>query len=86
MEQEVIILQMILFILCGLTAIALLIFILRKNQQDIDYNKYITMMKEQTEFNLETLNKGNKKIDNLEERILICKKKLRMKLFYTKKP
>ena len=85
MEQEVIFLQMILFILCGLTGIAILIFILRKNQQDIDYNKYIVMMKEQTEFNLETLNKGNKKIDDLEEKILNCKRKLRMKLFYNKK-
>lgn len=61
MDSKVAILQMILFILCFLGGIAILIFVLRKNGQGIDYDKIITLMKKQTEENLDALNEGNKK-------------------------
>ena len=68
MDSKVAILQMILFILCFLGGIAILIFVLRKNDQGIDYDKIITLMKKQTEENLDALNEGNKKIDKIEEK------------------
>ena len=81
MDSKVAILQMILFVLCFLGGITILIFVLRKNDQGIDYDKIITLMKKQTEENLEALNEGNKKIDKIESKILDCKKKLKMELF-----
>lgn len=84
MEENVAFLELILFILCGISGIAILIFVLRKNDQGIDYDKYIILMNEQIKENLEILDKGNKKIDKTEKRILECKRKLGMKSFYKK--
>lgn len=74
-------LQYIFFGLCGISGIVILIFILRKYEDNIDYNKIINMLNEEQKKDLETLNKGNKKIDKLESEILKYKKKLGMKLF-----
>lgn len=52
----------------------------KKSDNDINYDKIIEMMKQQTEKNLETLKDVNKKINKIESKIL-KKKELGMKLF-----
>ena len=42
-------LQLLLFGLCGLDGVAILIFVLRKNDQDYDYDKIIKELNEQKE-------------------------------------
>lgn len=79
MEKAVAI-QIIFFILCILSGIVSLIFVLRKNDSGPDYDKIIYEMKKQTEDNLKELEEGNKKIDDIERKIWKCKKKLRYKL------
>lgn len=74
-------LQFLLFILCGLGGIAILIFVLRKQDQGLDYDRIIKELNEQKEFNLKTLEDGNKEIDKIESKILDCKKELKFKLF-----
>lgn len=74
-------LQFLLFILCGLSGIAILIFVLRKQDQGLDYDRIIKELNEQKEFNLKTLEDGNKEIDKIESKILDCKKELKFKLF-----
>jgi len=53
-----------------------LIFYLRNNEEEIDYDKYIKLMKEQTKNNLDILNTGNKVISKLNNKIYNYKKKL----------
>ncbi len=53
-----------------------IILYLRNNEEEIDYDMYIKLMKEQTENNLSILAKGNKEITKLNNKILNCKKKL----------
>ena len=78
-------LQFLLFILCGLGGVAILIFVLRKQDQGLDYDKIIKELNEQKEINLEILNEGNKEIDKIERKILECKKELHLPLFKRKK-
>lgn len=79
METEVVI-QIIFFVLCFLSGIVLIIFILRSEDSGIDYDKIIEEMKQQTQDNLNVLEEGNKKIDKIEKKIWNCKKKLGFKL------
>lgn len=74
-------LKIVLFLLWGLGAIAIIIFIIRKNSPDTDYYKIIAELNEQEEKDLKTLEEGNKEIDRIEKEILECKKKLGFKLF-----
>jgi len=74
-------LKIVLFLLWGLGAIAIIIFIVRKNSPDTDYYKIIAELNEQEEKDLKTLEEGNKEIDRIEKEILECKKKLGFKLF-----
>jgi len=74
-------LKIVLFLLWGLGAIAIIIFILRKNSPDTDYYKIIAELNEQEEKDLKTLEEGNKEIERIEKEILECKKKLGFKLF-----
>lgn len=74
-------LQFFLFILCGFGGIAILIFILRKNDNGYDYNRILRELNEQKEFNLKAIKDGNKKIDKIESEILACKKELGIRLF-----
>lgn len=78
-------LQFLLFILCGLGGIAILIFVLRKQDQGLDYDKIIKELNEQKETNLKTLKEGNKEIDKIEQKILECKKELHLPLFKKRK-
>lgn len=85
MNEIIVILQILLFGLCVLGGIAVLIFALKKWDNGIDYDRIIRELNEQEEKDLDIINKGNKQIDELESKILDCKKKLGFKLFKTKK-
>ena len=85
MNEIIVILQILLFGLCVLGGIAVLIFALRKWDNGIDYDRIIRELNEQEEKDLDIINKGNKQIDELESKILDCKKKLGFKLFKRKK-
>lgn len=78
--EEVAIIQIIFFTLCLLSGIVIIIFVLRTNDSGLDYDKIIDEMKQETEDNLKELKEGNKKIDKIERKIWICKKKLGLKL------
>ena len=73
--------ETILLILCVLGIIPVIIFFLRKNQSDVDYYKVIRELNEQEEQNLDELALGNKEINNIEKKILECKKELKIRLF-----
>lgn len=85
MREILIILQILLFGLCVLGGIAVLIFALRKWDSGIDYDRIIRELNKQEEKDLDIINNGNKQIDELESKILDCKKKLGFKLFRRKK-
>lgn len=74
-------LRIVLAILCIIAIAPVIVFFVRKNQPEVDVYKIIKMCDDKMEEDLETLNQGNKKIDEIEKKILICKKKLNMKLF-----
>lgn len=79
--NELAFLQIMLFGLCVLGGISVLIFGLRQCDDDIDYDRIIRELNEREEKDLDIINRGNKQIDELESRILECKKKLGLKLF-----
>lgn len=85
MNEIIVILQILLFGLCVLGGIAVLIFALRKWDNGIDYDRIIRELNEQEEKDLDIINRGNKQIDELESKILDCKRKLGFKLFKRKK-
>ena len=85
MNEIIVILQILLFGLCVLGGIAVLIFALRKWDNGIDYDRIIRELNEQEEKDLDIINQANKQIDELESKILDCKKKLGFKLFKRKK-
>lgn len=74
-------LQFLLFILCGFGGVAILIFVLRKQDQGYDYDRIIRELNEQKDDNLNTLDIRNKEIDKIESQILECKKELHLPLF-----
>ena len=78
---KIIFLEIILGVLCLLGIVAVIIFFIRKNDKGIDIDKLIRQFNEQKESDLKTLEYGNKKIDEIERKILTCKKKLKMQLF-----
>ncbi len=73
--------QFILFGLCLICGIAILIFVLRNNDKGLDYDKIIRKLNERKELDLDILSIKNKEINKIEEKILVCKKELNMKLF-----
>lgn len=85
MNEIVVILQILLFGLCVLGGVVVLIFALRKWDDGINYDRIIRELNEQEEKDLDIINKGNKQIDELESKILDCKKRLGFKLFKRKK-
>ena len=74
-------LQFLLFTLSGLAGICVLIFVLRQHDTGYDYDKIISELNKQKENDLQILKDGNKEINEVEEKILECKKELKMKLF-----
>lgn len=79
--MEITKLQIILFGLCALSGVAIIIFALRKNDKEIDYDRIIRQLNNQKVQDLNNLDRRNKEINKIEEKILKCKKKLNMKLF-----
>ena len=79
--EVIIFLEIILGILCLFGVIAIIIFFVRKNDKGIDVDTWIKNANNQMSEDLKLLELGNKKIDEIEKKILICKKKLNMTLF-----
>lgn len=73
--------QIIFFIILIFVTILFLIIVFSPKNDTTDYEKLYRMYVEESEQNLNTLNIKNKEIDKIEEKILICKKKLGWKLF-----
>ena len=80
MEEKVII-EIILLILCFISMINIVIFILRKNDEEVNYYRLIKDLNERKKMDLEVLRQGNKEIDDIEYKILECKRELGFKLF-----
>ena len=74
-------LEIIILLLCLLSIVPIIIFFKRKKQPITDVDKLIQLYNEEINNNLEKLNKGNKIIDEIEQKILICKKKLKINIF-----
>lgn len=79
--EEKIVVETILLILCILGIIPVIIFFMRKNDKGLDYYRIIREWNEMEEQNLDTLKLGNKEIDEIERKILDCKKELKVRLF-----
>ncbi|MEG1142982.1 MAG: hypothetical protein RSA91_05450 [Bacilli bacterium] len=79
--MEITKLQIILFGLCALSVVAIIIFALRNNDKEIDYDRIIRRLNERKIQDLNILDRRNKEINKIEEKILTCKKELNMKLF-----
>ena len=84
--MEVEFLKILLIILCLISIIPVALFFVRRKEKDtgVDYEqieKIIAIANEQMQLDLKTLDLKNKEIDEIEQKILICKKKLNMKLF-----
>lgn len=77
--------QIIFFIILIFVTILFMLIVFLPKNDTIDYEKLYRMYVEESEQNLNTLNIKNKEIDKIEEKILICKKKLGWKLFKEKK-
>ena len=80
MEDKVII-ETILLLLCFISMVNIVIFILRNKDNSVDYDKLIKNLNEQKISDLEMLEYGNKEIDDIEFKILECKRELNFKLF-----
>lgn len=78
--MEINILEIFLLILCLISIIPIIIFFKRKTNQT-DIKQLIEIYNDKMKENLEQLNQGNQTIDELEHKILICKKKLKMNIF-----
>ena len=81
--MEIKVLEIILIGLCLFSVIPIIIFFKRR-KTSTNVDMLLELYNSKMESNLEKLNQGNKKIDELEQKILICKKKLNMKKFNQK--
>lgn len=54
---------------------------IRQEDKGLDYDRIIRELSENKEKDLKTLDIKNKEINNIEEKILKCKKELGMRLF-----
>ena len=79
--EEIVFLELILGFLCLLGLVAIIIFFIRKNDKGIDVEELIDKANNCMKDDLIKLELGNKKIDEIEKKILECKKKLNMNLF-----
>lgn len=77
--------QIIFFVIVILVTILFILMVFAPKNDEPDYERLYRMFVEQEEEDLKTLNIKNKEIDKIEEKILICKKKLGWKLFDSKK-
>lgn len=81
--MEIKVLEIILIGLCLFSVIPIIIFFKRR-KTPTNVDMLLELYNNKMESNLEKLNQGNKKIDEIEQKILICKKKLNMKKFNQK--
>lgn len=79
--EVIVFLEIVLGFLCLLGLVAVIIFFVRKNDKGIDVDTWIKNANNQMNEDLKVLELGNKKIDEIEKKILVCKKRLNMKLF-----
>lgn len=69
-----------IFLLVVLAVIIYIISVIKTKESD-DYNRIIAEYQEYEKTRLAELRNGNKLINDIERKILICKKKLGFKLF-----
>jgi len=78
---EVFGLQILFFVIVIIIAILFIYYVIFKVEDTVDYEKQYQELQEHERQSLFTLDDGNKEINEIEEKILECKKKLNMKLF-----
>ena len=77
--EKALISQIVFFTICLLIILGFIIFISIKYDDRINYSEYIKLIEKQNKENLNTLKSGNKKINELEKKILSYRKKLKSK-------
>lgn len=77
--EKALISQIVFFTICLLIILGFIIFISIKHDDRINYSEYIKLIEKQNKENLNTLKSGNKKINELEKKILSYRKKLKSK-------
>ena len=77
--EKALIFQIVFFTTCLLIILSFIIFISIKHDDRINYSEYIKLIEKQNKENLNTLKSGNKKINELEKKILSYRKKLKSK-------
>lgn len=77
--EKALIFQIVFFTTCLLIILSFIIFISIKYDDRINYSEYIKLIEKQNKENLNTLKSGNKKINELEKKILSYRKKLKSK-------
>lgn len=78
--KNIAMLQFIFFSFVFIISIIYIIYVI-KNDEGIDYTKWIRIYNDEKEKSLKKLDEGNKEINRIEKEILKYKKKLKMKLF-----
>ena len=77
--EKALISQIVFFTICLLIILGFIIFISIKDGNKINYDEYIKLIEKQNKENLNLLKSGDKKINELEKKILSYRKKLKSK-------
>ena len=77
--EKALISQIVFFTICLLIILGFIIFISIKYGNKINYDEYIKLIEKQNKENLNLLKSGDKKINELEKKILSYIKKLKSK-------
>ncbi len=77
--EKALISQIVFFTICLLIILGFIIFISIKYGNRINYDEYIKLIEKQNKENLNLLKSGDKKINELEKKILSYRKKLKSK-------
>ena len=77
--EKALISQIVFFTICLLIILGFIIFISIKYGNKINYDEYIKLIEKQNKENLNLLKSGDKKINELEKKILSYRKKLKSK-------
>lgn len=78
------ILEILFFVMAIIATILFIINVFFLKNQQPNYEELYKFYLKQEEKNLQTLKINNKKINEIESKILVCKKKLGIKLFKNK--
>ena len=76
--EKALISQIVFFTICLLIILGFIIFISIKYGNKINYDEYIKLIEKQNKENLNLLKSGDKKINELEKKILSYRKKLKI--------